>query len=243
MPLIEEQPDIDGLSVRDLRKLLRVKGVDTSKVVEKGHLRQLAKDNVQPDEVADILSSAETSTTSSSSSSSSSSNTSSTSSSTTSSSSGATRRPVASSAQRKQQVDQMRQMSTEQMRYQAACMKRDPASVRRSNPGLAGASDEDIRQQAGQFEMMANMTTAQREQAFTQMENMTPEAEEIQRKMMQALTPRQRDQLAEMTKVAGSGTAAGLAYFCSMDDEQLDTIITLLKVHESMFSFRPKRLQ
>ena len=229
MPLIEEQPDIDGLSVRDLRKLLRVKGVDTSKVVEKGHLRQLAKDNVQPDEVADILSSTETAPASSAATSTSSSS-SSTTSSTTASSSGATRRPVASSAQRKQQVDQMRQMSTEQMRYQAACMKRDPASFRRSNPGLAGASDEDIRQQAGQFEMMANMTTAQREQAFTQMENMTPEAEEIQRKMMQAMTPRQRDQLTEMTKVAGSGTAAGLAYFCSMDDEQLDTIITLLKV-------------
>ena len=229
MPLIEEQPDIDGLSVRDLRKLLRVKGVDTSKVVEKGHLRQLAKDNVQPDEVADILSSKEAAPASSAATSTSSSS-SSTTSSTTASSSGATRRPVASSAQRKQQVDQMRQMSTEQMRYQAACMKRDPASFRRSNPGLAGASDEDIRQQAGQFEMMANMTTAQREQAFTQMENMTPEAEEIQRKMMQAMTPRQRDQLTEMTKVAGSGTAAGLAYFCSMDDEQLDTIITLLKV-------------
>jgi len=230
MPLIEEQPDIDGLSVRDLRKLLRVKGVDTSKVVEKGHLRQLAKDNVQPDEVADILSSKEAAPASSSAASTSTSSSSTTSSSTTASSSGATRRPVASSAQRKQQVDQMRQMSTEQMRYQAACMKRDPASFRRSNPGLAGASDEDIRQQAGQFEMMANMTTAQREQAFTQMENMTPEAEEIQRKMMQAMTPRQRDQLTEMTKVAGSGTAAGLAYFCSMDDEQLDTIITLLKV-------------
>jgi hypothetical protein len=79
-------------------------------------------------------------------------------------------------------LEQLSQMSPEQLHQQAQMMKcMNPAEIRRMNPGLSHMTDDQIRQAADQMEMMAN-NPAMMQQAKEQMKNMDPaELERLQR--------------------------------------------------------------
>lgn len=99
----------------------------------------------------------------------------------------ATAQPIPKMDDMKQRAEQLSSQSPDQLKYQAACMRRDPNSIRRSSPEYAQLSDAQIFQMADQMEQLAN-NPEMLKQVSEQMKNMTPEQYEVMKKMHQSQT-------------------------------------------------------
>ena len=117
------------------------------------------------------------------------------------------------------------------MRYQAQVLRRDPASAVRQarQQGQAGVTEDQIRGQADQLEMLAGMEPAKREAYFTQLESMTPEMEAQAKSMMSGLTPEQQRNMQAMAKAAQGGGDKAFAFFQSLTDAQIDAFIAMIR--------------
>jgi hypothetical protein len=110
----------------------------------------------------------------------------------------AAKTPPASSAQSNEekasvnpQLDQFSNMSPEQFRYQAACIRKNPGAYRASQPALSGMTDAQILETASQMEMMAS----------------NPSAFQAMKEQVKNLPPEQMERLRQAG--GGLGGAAG----------------------------------
>jgi hypothetical protein len=85
----------------------------------------------------------------------------------------------------RQRAEQLSSQSPDQLRYQAACMRRDPNFIRRSSPEYEKLSDAQIFQMADQMEQLASNPDMLK-QVSEQMKNMTPEQYEAMHQMQQS---------------------------------------------------------
>lgn len=150
--------EIDSLSVKDLKTLLKYKKVDDSELagMDKSELQSKVANLVSesPEEIAQVLATANAP------------------------------KPMAaptnntfnpSSMNMSQAASQLENMSPDQLRQQARMMRSmDPATIRRMNPQLAGMSDAQIRMAASQMEMMADNPQMMK-MAANQVKNMSPQ--------------------------------------------------------------------
>ena len=151
----------DSLSVKQLKNLLKVKAAsfDATKkknvldqldqIVEKPQLIKLVSDNVQLTEVESLLSVSDVNGKSSSGSSSSSSS---------SGSRSQTLKKSKDSSSRTTHQPAQPVPTPDQLRQQAAMIRKDPASTRRANVAFAKMTDEQIRSYADQLEQVPYRT-------------------------------------------------------------------------------------
>jgi hypothetical protein len=136
-----------------------------------------------------------------------------------------------------QQADQaarmMASMTPEQMKQQAEALRTmDPTVVRQMNPQLAHMTDDQIKQAATQFEMMAS-NPGMMKMAMQQMKNMTPEQlEAVQNGTaasggMPQATP-------DMSQMMGGGGGDPANMLANMDKAQLKTMLESVKDNPDM---------
>jgi hypothetical protein len=137
----------DMLSAKQLKNIMKAKAAtyesnkrkitleQIEKIVEKPQLVKFVEERVQLSEIESLLSAAESASNSSSSSSS-------------SSSASKVKKPVI----RTPPQNHLPTPTPEQLKQQAAMIRKDPGSVRRANPAFAKMTDEQIRAYADQLE-------------------------------------------------------------------------------------------
>lgn len=133
--------------------------------------------------------------------------------------------------------------SPDQLRYQAACMRRDPASFRRSSPEAAGFSDAQILSMAANLEQMA-ADPGKMKAYQEQISKMSDDDIERMQRMQQSVPP---------TAPGGSAAVSGIERFItalrgdpkdakamlkSMPGLHLSPRITLSYVHNYVNIFR-----
>jgi len=204
--------------VKQIKKILKIKNIDFSSVVEKRDLILLVEKNVSTaKEARDILSSSTTSP---------------------------KPKPKAASnlphMNTQKAYEQMSRMNPTQLKYQATAMRRDPSLVRRSNPQLAGKTDAEIRQMADQLEMMAKNPEMFKRMQET-MKNMTPEQMKAAQDMMNNMTPEQRKTAQEQYRnsTSSSKTAEGKLDMnnvgANMSDAQIEMMLNMVKTNRKGF--------
>jgi hypothetical protein len=145
--------------------------------------------------------------------------------------------PPATITPTQQQADQaarmMASMTPEQMKQQAEALRTmDPTVVRQMNPQLAHMTDDQIKQAATQFEMMASNPDMMK-MAMQQMKNMTPEQlEAVQNGTaaaggMPQATP-------DMSQMMGGGGGDPANMLANMDKAQLKTMLESVKDNPDM---------
>ncbi|KAG7361747.1 hypothetical protein IV203_036848 [Nitzschia inconspicua] len=174
-----EPRSVDSLSVKELKLVLKAKGIDQVEYtgIDKIELRTKVSEHVtDEDEIPRLLAMGRAPVDSSA-----------------SASVGAgvsvartnteTASPAAAQAAHTTAAEQLSNMSPDALRQQARMMRSmDPNTIRSMNPQLANMTDEQIRMAADQMEMMAN-NPAMMKMAAEQMKNMNPE--ELQRMQSQ----------------------------------------------------------
>lgn len=230
-----EPRTVESLSIKELKQILKAKGVDPVEYsgggIDKADLRsKVSTYSMDENEIPKFLAVASAS------------------SSTTAASSAAPSTSAASSAQSSaaasttatatQAAEQLANMSPEALRQQAQMMRSmDPNMIRRMNPQLANASDAQILMAANQMEMMANNPDMMK-MATEQMKNMDPaELQRMQNQMNNGGGGMPNNPMAATgsnPSAAGAGSMGGgggdpAKMLANMDKEQLKQVIKTVK--------------
>eukprot|EP00501_MAST-03F_sp_TOSAG23-6_P001976 GSMAST32.ASY1.ANO1.2060.1 assembled CDS len=183
----------DTASVKQMKQALSAKGVDYSKCVEKQHLRELLKENVEPHEFVKLLRQYKKGTASSQN---------------TSTKCNNNEMPSLTTEQLQSQADQLKNANPGQLRMQAHMLKTQPDAVRRQNPQLAHLTNEQLCAQAKQMEMLADNPNMVKMMA-DRMKNMTASEFKAQQEKVSKMTPAQIQAMqAGMSSGMSSGTSS-----------------------------------
>jgi hypothetical protein len=161
--------------------------------------------------------------------------------------------------QAEQAANMMSNMSPDQLRQQAQMLKTmDPNTIRATNPQLAHMTDEQIKQAAGQFEMMAS-NPAMMKMAMEQLKSGVPPSgqpgsspanmaaqmgaggdagqmlanmdKNQMKQMLNSLKerPEMMKQFAGMTGMNEEQLRKGVESFASMDDKKMDSALKMMQ--------------
>jgi hypothetical protein len=177
----------EELSIKDLKDLLQKKSSESSseistsirissqKIIDKSELVELCKCYIGDDEIERLLQSAQGS------------------SSQLKKNHSSPEQPQFPSSSLNLEMDQLSKMSPEQLKYQAACIRKNPSAFRASQPALFHMTDTQILQAATQMEMMAA----------------NPSAFQAMQEQVKNMTPDQMERLRQAHSTTGSGGGRG----------------------------------